>query len=420
MIVELINTGTELMVGRVLNTHQQWICRRMADLGYVITRQVAIADSAGEIRQAVREALCRAGLVICTGGLGPTSDDLTRDLIAELLGKPLREDAALLGHIKGFFDARNRAMPELTRVQAQVPEGALVLPNPNGTAPGLAMKVDPNPLQNGGAPAWLIMLPGPPRELRPMFSESVVPLLRRELPLNMPFVCSTLRTAGIGESIVQEMIHDPLAHLVASGLEVGYCARPWQVDIRLAARGTQAEKLVRESELIVRQHLNKSIFAANDEDLPYIIIQTLAERKETLVLAESCTGGYITNQLTNIPGASAVVLAGLVTYSNQAKKKLLGIQSEVLEEHGAVSKAVAEQMAEGARKEFQSNYALAVTGIAGPGGGTPAKPVGTVFIALSGPFETVVQQHLNPYDRETFKQVTSQQAMELLRRRVPK
>jgi nicotinamide-nucleotide amidase len=344
MIVELINTGSELMVGRVLNTHQQWICRRMADLGYVVTRQVAIADSPEEIRQSVREALSRANLVICTGGLGPTSDDLTRDLIAQLLGKPLREDLGLLAHIKGFFDARNRAMPELTRVQAQVPEGALVLPNPNGTAPGLAMKVDPNPFQNGGAPGWLIMLPGPPRELRPMFSESVVPLLQRELPLNGPFVCSTLRTAGIGESIVQEMIHDPLANLVASGLEVGYCARPWQVDVRLAARGDQAEALVQKSELIVRQHLQKNIFAANDEDLPNVIIHTLAERNQTLVLAESCTGGYITNQLTNVPGASAVVLAGLVTYSNQAKQKLLGVQTGAVEEHGAVSKVVAQQI----------------------------------------------------------------------------
>jgi len=251
-----------------------------------------------------------------------------------------------------------------------------------------------------------------------MFLESVVPLLQRELPLENPFVSSTLRTAGIGESIVQEMIQAPLAALVAAGLEVGYCARPWQVDIRVAAHGAEAEKLVREGERIVRQRLEQNIFATGNEELASVIIRVLAERKETLVLAESCTGGFITNQLTNVPGASAVVLAGLVTYSNEAKQKFLGVQKQILEEHGAVSEPIARQMAEDARKELKADYALAVTGVAGPGGGTPAKPVGTVFIALAGPFETVVKRNVNPYDRETFKLVTAEQALEMLRRKI--
>ena len=205
MLVELINTGTELMLGRVLNTHQQWLCRQLADQGYVVSRQVAVPDTGSDIQQAVREALARADLVITTGGLGPTSDDITRDLIAQLLGKQLREDAAVLGHIRHFFECRNRPMPERTGVQALVPEGALVLHNPHGTAPGLAMEVRPNPFRPGGQP-WLVMLPGPPRELRPMFTDSVVPLLRRVLPLASGFVCRTLRTTGMGESMVQQRL----------------------------------------------------------------------------------------------------------------------------------------------------------------------------------------------------------------------
>lgn len=418
MIVEIINTGSELMLGRVLNTHAQWLCRQLADLGYVVSRQVAVADTAGQIQQAVREALSRADLVLSTGGLGPTSDDLTRNLIAELLGKDLHEDAAVLAQIKSFFDLRHRPMPELTRVQALVPEGALVLANTHGTAPGLAIQVIPNAFSERGTPAWLMMLPGPPRELRPMFLDIVVPLLQRELPLNSSFVCRTLRTAGLGESIVQEKIHDSLASLVVEGLDVGYCARPWQVDVRLSARGSMAETLVNKGESIVRKCLKENVFASGDQDLAHVIIDALSSRKETLVLAESCTGGFVANQLTNVPGASAVIPAGWVTYSNEAKEKLLGVQHSTLEQHGAVSEQAAIQMAEGARKQFRSDYALAVTGIAGPGGGTSQKPVGTVFIALAGPFETDFQKRLNPYDRETFKSVTAQQALDLLRRRL--
>src|SRR3989441_2709079 len=324
MVVELINTGSELMLGRVLNTHQQWLCRQLADLGYVVARQVAVPDVGPEIQQAVREALARADLVITTGGLGPTSDDLTRDLIAELLGKTAREDASVLAHIKEFFDVRHRPMPDRTRVQAQVPEGALVLPNPHGTAPRLAMKVEPNPFRGGGAASWLVMLPGPPRELRPMFTDSVVPLLRRELPLDSPFICSTLQTTGLGESLVQEKIGGPLAPLVAAGLDLGYCARPGQVDVRLAARGAEAGRLVLEAEQIVRGQLGGHIFAIWDEGMANGVLSLLTERKKTLALAESCTGGCLANQLTNVPGASAVFRASIVAYSNQAEQTFFG------------------------------------------------------------------------------------------------
>ena len=330
MIVELINTGSELMLGRVLNTHQQWLCRRLADLGYAVTRQVAVADTGRDIEQAAREALARADLVIATGGLGPTSDDLTRDLIAQLLGKPLREDAAIVAHIEQFFTTRKRPMPARTRVQALVPEGALVLVNNHGTAPGLALEVRPNPFRADTRASWLVMLPGPPRELRPMFDEVVVPLLRRVLPPESEFVCRTLRTTGVGESIVQERIGERLRRLVESGLDLGYCAHIGQVDVRLAARGANARQLVREAESIVREQLDPHTFGEEDEELEAVIVRLLTGRKQTLALAESCTGGLMADRLTNVPGASVVFLASLVTYSNEAKQKFLGVRPETL------------------------------------------------------------------------------------------
>ena len=431
MNIELLNTGSELMLGRVLNTHQQWLCRHLADLGYVVTRQVAVPDTAPDIQSAVREALGRADLIITTGGLGPTSDDLTRDLIAQLLGKKLRLDDAVLDHIKRRFAARNLPMPKNNEVQALVPEGALVLANPNGTAPGLAMKITPSegrvirvPNQVGDSQSsplrtqWLVMLPGPPRELRPMFDNFVVPLLRREFPLAAPFVCRTLRTSGIAESLVQEKIAARLNPFAAAGLEIGYCARTGQVDVRLSARGGNGKEIVRAAEAIVQKILGAQIYGFDDEEMETAVVRLLTGRKKTLALAESCTGGCISHRVTNVPGASVVFPGGFVTYSNESKQKFLGVRAETLVAHGAVSEAVAREMAEGARSQLGADFALAVTGIAGPGGGTKEKPVGTVFIGLAGDFGTVVERKLNPFERGTFKEVTAWQALEMLRLRL--
>jgi len=422
MIVELINTGSELMLGRTLNTHQQWICRQFADHGYVVTRQVAIADGGQDIQEAVRESLSRADLIVVTGGLGPTSDDVTRELIAGLLGKPLYEDSTIVAELKKFFEERKRPMPARNLVQAQVPEGAIVLANPNGTAPGLAIKVEGGKwrMENGSArqetyPQWLIMLPGPPRELRPMFTDTVIPLLKRELPPQI-FVCHTIRTAGIGESALAEQIEAPLQPFIATGLELGYCARPGQVDVRLAARTPDAQKIVSEAQSVVERLLFKNIFAHDDEDIESVIVRELTARRQTLALAESCTGGCIAHRITNVPGASAVLIAGLVTYANEAKVKFVGVRPETLAMHGAVSEPVVREMAEGARRETGADYAVAVTGIAGPGGGSPEKPVGTVFMAVSNAAGTVALKQLNRFDRETFKDITAQQVLGMLRR----
>src|SRR5436305_13035238 len=263
------------MFGRVMNTHRQWLCRQLANLGYVVSRQVAVADRGPDIEQAVREALTRADLIITTGGLGPTSDDITRDLIAQMLGKKLLENPEVLAHIQSFFEIRKRPMPERTAVQALIPEGAEVLPNPNGTAPGLAMEVAPNPFRANGQRSWLVMLPGPPRELRPMFNKSAEPLLRRVLPLEDAFICRTFKTTGIGESIVQEKIGKQMEPLIASGLDLGYCARPGQVDVRVAARGAKAETLVQEAEQIVQRRLGSRIYGVENDELESVIVRLL-------------------------------------------------------------------------------------------------------------------------------------------------
>lgn len=425
MNIELVNTGSELMLGRVLNTHQQWLCRRLADLGHVVTRQVAIADEGKKIQSAAAEALSRADLVITTGGLGPTSDDITRELIAELLGKKLVANQEVLAHIEKFFAKRGRPRPAKTTVETFVPEGALVFLNATGTAPGLAMKLADRSWElgvgAGSSPSasskWLVMLPGPPRELRPMFDDSVVPLLKREFADEI-FICRTLRSTGIGESRVQEMVEADLLPLVKDGLDIGYCARPGAVDVRLAAGGTSAKKIVREGESVVQKILGENIFGFDDEEIEDVVVRLLTERKKTLALAESCTGGCIAQRVTDVPGASAVFLGGVVSYANLAKENFLCVRPETLQQHGAVSDAVAWEMALGARAKFGSDFAVAVTGIAGPGGGTPEKPVGTVFIALASADGVEVKKFLNVWERAVFKQVTATQALEMLRRRL--
>lgn len=407
MNIEIINTGSELMLGYVLNTHQQWLCREFFQRGWQVARQVAVADNAPEIQAAVREAMARAQLIVTTGGLGPTSDDRTRDLIAEMLGRKLVEQQAIVTHIAEFFGRRKRRMPESVRVQAQVPEGATVLVNKHGTAPGLALDYP------GGL---LVMLPGPPRELRPMFVDQVVPLLERRFGKPAGHCCCVLKTTGIGESFVEERVAPPLQSLVARGLEIGYCARVGEVDLRFVARGAEAGQIVAEAEAIARGELRAFIYGKDPEQLETLVVRLLKEHGKSLALAESCTGGYIANRITNVPGASEVFLGGLVTYSNACKSQFLGVKTETLREHGAVSEPVAREMAEGARLQTGADFAIAVTGIAGPGGGTVEKPVGTVFIALAGPGGTEIKRMLNEYDRETFKYVTSQQALDSLRR----
>jgi nicotinamide-nucleotide amidase len=374
--------------------------------------------------------LGRASLIVTTGGLGPTSDDLTRELIAELLGRKLVQNREVLAHIEGFFAARNRPRPAKTDVETFVPEGAQVFLNPTGTAPGLALLVAPAeevgktppsslrpPPPSAPGPRWLVMLPGPPRELRPMFDAAVAPLILREFPAGI-FVCRTLRSTGVGESRVQELIEPGVEPLVKQGLEIGYCARPGAVDVRLTAGGPGAEPLVQAGEAVVNRLLGAHLYGADDDELETVVVHLLTRQKKSLAVAESCTGGNLAQRLTNVPGASAVFWGGVVSYANAAKETLLGVRAETLRQHGAVSEAVAREMAAGIRERSGADFALALTGIAGPDGGTAEKPVGTVFLALAAADGVAVEQRLNPWERATFKEVTATQALELLRRRL--
>jgi nicotinamide-nucleotide amidase len=301
------------------------------------------------------------------------------------------------------------------RVQAQVPQGASVLRNAHGTAPGLLIHVSPNPYRPAGLPSWLAMLPGPPRELRPMFAEQLLPWVRQTFPTSDPFVCRTLRSTGVPESVMQQHIAEPLHHLVQRGLELGYCARPGEVDVRLACRTPGAADTVAEAEREVLAKVGRHVYGADADTLESAVLRLLGGRAQTLAVAESCTGGHLANRVTNVPGASEVFLGGFLCYANALKKSLAGVRTETLAAHGAVSEPVARELAEGTRLRTGADYALAVTGIAGPGGGTPDKPVGTVFVGLASPDGTRVQRFLNAFDRETFKHMTSQQALEMLR-----
>ena len=404
MHVEVINTGTELLLGHVLNTHLRFLAEALFPLGLRIGRQVTVPDGL-VIREALVEAAARAEILLVTGGLGPTTDDITRDVVADWLGLRLVHDEEIMRAITERFARRGLALSARIGLQALRPPEATVLPNEHGTAPGLY-------LPPTARSPHLFLLPGPPRELHPMFTASVLPILQKVLPPRPELAMRNYRTAGLGESAVEELVGAPL---LALGLEVGYCARPGEVDLRLIG---SAEALAR-AEKIVAAQLGAQLVSRDQSSLEKVIVDRLSARGETLATAESCTGGLLAHRVTNVPGASAVFLEGFVTYANEAKTRALGGDAALLRAHGAVSREVAAAMAEGARTAAGVDHALATTGIAGPGGGSDAKPVGTVFIALAtklGP--TTVEQHRFPTDRETFKDLTAQTALDLLRRRL--
>ena len=404
MHVEVINTGTEVLLGHVLNTHLRFLAEALFPLGLRIGRQVTVPDGL-VIREALVEAAARAEILLVTGGLGPTTDDITRDVVADWLGLRLVHDEEIMRAITERFARRGLALSARIGLQALRPPEATVLPNEHGTAPGLY-------LPPTARSPHLFLLPGPPRELHPMFTASVLPILQKVLPPRPELAMRNYRTAGLGESAVEELVGAPL---LALGLEVGYCARPGEVDLRLIG---SAEALAR-AEKIVAAQLGAQLVSRDQSSLEKVIVDRLSARGETLATAESCTGGLLAHRVTNVPGASAVFLEGFVTYANEAKTRALGVDAALLRAHGAVSREVAAAMAEGARTAAGVDHALATTGIAGPGGGSDAKPVGTVFIALAtklGP--TTVEQHRFPTDRETFKDLTAQTALDLLRRRL--
>jgi nicotinamide-nucleotide amidase len=405
MRVALLNTGTELLLGDVQDAHLGFIAREILPLGLRISERRTVPDGEA-IRDSLLELFGRSEILFVTGGLGPTSDDITRETIADSLGLELRRDSELLDLLKQRLTVRGIKWTSSIARQAEVPVGAQVLPNENGSASGLYLKANINPSIHS---PHLFVLPGPPRELQPMFRTFATPILRSIVPFPRSIEKRLYRIARIGESTIEQAIGNKV--LAVQGIELGYCARPAEVDVRIVG---ESDAVLR-ADIIIKKELGSAIFSANDETLEEVIVKLLSDRKETLTTAESCTGGLLANRITNVPGASAVFLAGYVCYANEVKIEMLGINPEVIEKHGAVSKAVAQALAEHARMRARSIYALATTGIAGPSGGSPEKPVGTVYIALATPAEIVVNRLFFPSDRETFKQIASQAALELLR-----
>jgi nicotinamide-nucleotide amidase len=403
MRVEIINTGTELLLGQVTNTHLGFLAQSLFGLGLRVERQVTVPDGPA-ITLAFRDAMARADLIVVTGGLGPTSDDITREAVAGAFGLKLIFHQEILDGIAAKFAERKIVMNDLQRSQAMVPEGGVVLDNAFGTAPGLI-------IDHGAVVA--VLLPGPPGELRPMWQGGALPWLRKRFADRLPPVHEVmLRILGLGETRVQILLEDEVKAL--GPVEVGYCARPGEVDLRLIA---PEESLARKAASLARAKLGDAIYAEGTATMEGVVVHLARTAGKTVATAESCTGGLVASRITNVSRSSEMFRYGWVTYANEAKMTELGVSAELLEAHGAVSPEVARAMAEGALRGSGADLAVAVTGIAGPTGGTPEKPVGLVYFALAGADGRieVVERNLST-TRETFKYMASQIALDLLRR----
>ena len=405
MIAEIVSVGTELLMGQIVNTDAQFLARRLAALGITMYRQSTVGDNPGRVKEAVREALSRADLVITTGGLGPTEDDLTKEMVAEALGLPMVRHDEVVEGIRRYFESTGHEMTPNNLRQADFPEGARLMPNRKGTAPGCIAEKDGK---------RVAVLPGPPHELIDMYEQQLEPYL---LSLSDQVIASRfLHIVGVGESIVETRLMD-LFHWESPTLAL-YCA-PGEVTARLTVRcgkDVDPAPLLEPLEKEIRARLGESVYAEGlDASMPKTVVEMLAARKETVSVAESLTGGMLASRLVDVPGASAVLGESYVTYANEAKERLLGVSGETLRAHGAVSEQCAREMAEGCRRASGADWALATTGIAGPDGGTPEKPVGTVYIACAGRQGVVVKALKLRGDRTRVRSMTCLYAMDLLR-----
>lgn len=395
--VELINTGTEILLGSIVNTNAAWLGNRLFEAGFRVERQTVVPDGYA-INEAMRESAGRADIVIVSGGLGPTSDDVTREALCDVCGVDMHRDEHVAEGLKAYFQRRGLSVAECNFRQAMVPDGAAVLENPNGTAPGLVMPA-------GDRMPMFILLPGPPSELRPMVERSVIPLLEGMIDGDIPRL-RVFRLVGIGESDLQDLV-DTSLHQV-EGLEVAYCARIGEVDVRLVGN----ETALKQGEARLLTLAGAYVLRPLGATLEQAVVSHLAAQGLKAAAAESCTGGLIAKRITDVPGSSRVFEFGWVTYADRAKREMLGVPAEMLERHGAVSQPVVTAMAEGALARSGADAAVAVSGVAGPDGGTPQKPVGTVWLAWAfRNGETVTEMMFYPRDRESFRQMVSQKAL---------
>ncbi|MCX6997316.1 MAG: nicotinamide-nucleotide amidohydrolase family protein [Kiritimatiellaeota bacterium] len=448
--VELISTGSELLSGRTVNTHARTLAEKLQPLGLQLVRDTTVPDDVEQIREAVFAALCRVDIVFVSGGLGATSDDVTRAALGRLLDRQLIVHPPSLDAMIRRYAAMGRAVTAVAARQALILAGSEGLLNPVGIAPGMMIELPapvggtsqsrenepqpppeargkdapptarrsraPQPPDLPPSPAKLLfVLPGPPREFSGVLETHVLPLLGKRLGAAASRLEKVFMVCGLGESEVAERLE--AAGLPAPGIEVGYCARPGETEVRLLAAAAQAP-LLAATAAAARQALGDTVFAEARIGMEEAVGQLLAARQQTLAVAESCTGGLIGHRLTQVAGSSAYFLGGVIAYANASKIRDLGVPETLLAQHGAVSEETALAMAEGVRARFGADFGLAVTGVAGPAGGTAEKPVGTVWLAVADAAGVVTQPRCFPGARDAIKLWSSQLALDLLRRRL--
>lgn len=409
MYAEIIAIGSELLTPTKTDTNSLWLTEKLNDIGIEVMLKTIVGDDGARLEETVRDAMRRSDIVITTGGLGPTEDDITRVCTAAAIERELKYHDDIEEHLRQRFKAWGREMPEINKRQAYVIDGAEILQNPHGSAVG--MLVD-----DGGK--MLVILPGPPRENKPMFTDHVLPQLsaiagethvRRRL----------LRVSGLGESAVDE-IAAPIYTSYPS-VQTSILFNKSEVELHVAARADSADEAQKTADEVADKliaALGKAVFSTSGETMEEIVGTLLTARGETVSIAESCTGGLIGQRVTSVPGSSRYFIEGAVTYSNEAKMRTLGVAAEIIETHGAVSAECAEAMAAGMRAYAGTDHAISITGIAGPDGGSEAKPVGTVYIGYSGPNTTKSVHLVLPGDRYLIRWRSSQAALDYLRRQL--
>jgi nicotinamide-nucleotide amidase len=411
MIAEIVTIGDELLIGQVVNTNQAYIAAQLSLAGVGIRMMTTVGDDADAILKSFHDAWDRADIIIVTGGLGPTHDDITKKVVCTFFHTDLELDPAVREHIVRLFGARGMPWTTAAAEQAMVPKAASVLHNPLGTAPGLLFERDGK---------CFFVLPGVPYEMKAIVDESIIPFVRRRQG-SVTVRHRTLRTTGVGESVLAHRI-GPVEHFLGDA-KLAFLPSPTGVRLRITLEdGNEARATgeIQRIEMFLREKIGKHVYGVEDEEIEDVLGELLTSRRLTLAVAESCTGGLITDRLTNVSGSSAYVERGVVTYSNKSKTTLLDVPADLIARHGAVSKEVAEAMAAGARTMASTDIGIATTGIAGPTGGTEEKPVGLVWIGYSDRNETIALRFQYGGLRRLIKERAAQAALELLRRKLLK
>ena len=406
----ILSTGDELTSGLTVDTNSNWLADKLFEIGIDLVAVLTVGDDPERIRWAFTAGLDRADLVISTGGLGPTADDLTTEVLAATLGRSVVFDEASAEHIRALFRSISREMPENNLRQANFPQGAVILPNPLGTAPGYRVETEWK-----GRTRHVIVMPGVPREMKPMTENVVLPWLRSLDPSGRVFLSRSFQTFGASESALDEMMQGAVRPEEG---RLSFRAAFPQISVRVTVQGEPREAEQKIATLVerVRQRIGEYVFGEGADTMEGVVNRLLRERGWRLAVAESCTGGLVSQRMTNVPGSSQVFAGGLVAYTEDVKRSTLGVNGETLERHGAVSEEVSREMAAGARRVTGADVAVSVTGVAGPDGGSEEKPVGTVFIGFAAPDRVVSRRYKLWGTRDWIRLLASQIALDWVRR----